>query len=31
MRRSKDIPTEISILYDVQNKEIKFFTDAGRV
>ncbi len=31
MRRRFDIPKEISIVRDFQNKEIRFFTDAGRV
>lgn len=31
MRRSQTIPKEISIVRDIYTKEIKFFTDAGRV
>lgn len=31
LRRRFDIPKEISIVRDFQNKEIRFFTDAGRV
>lgn len=31
MRRSYTIPKEISILRDITTKEIKFFTDSGRV
>jgi DNA-directed RNA polymerase II subunit RPB2 len=31
MRRSYTIPKEISIVRDIYTKEIKFFTDAGRV
>lgn len=30
-RRSYEIPKEISIVRDIVNKEIRFFTDAGRV
>ena len=31
LRRRFDIPKEISIVRDIVNKEIRFFTDAGRV
>lgn len=31
LRRSYEIPKEISIVRDIQNKEIRFYTDAGRV
>lgn len=31
LRRSFEIPKEISIVRDIQNKEIRFYTDAGRV
>lgn len=31
MRRSYTIPKEISIVRDINNKEIRFFTDNGRV
>lgn len=31
MRRSYTIPREISIVRDIYTKEVKFFTDAGRV
>jgi DNA-directed RNA polymerase II subunit RPB2 len=31
MRRMYNIPKEISIVRDIGKKEIKFFTDAGRV
>ena len=31
MRRMYTIPKEISIVRDITRKEIKFFTDAGRV
>jgi len=31
MRRSYTIPKEISIFRDLSTKEIKFFTDSGRV
>lgn len=31
MRRSQSIPKEISMVRDIAKKEIKFFTDAGRV
>lgn len=31
LRRSYEIPKEISIVRDITNKEIRFYTDAGRV
>jgi DNA-directed RNA polymerase II subunit RPB2 len=31
LRRQFEIPKEISIVRDIQNKEIRFYTDAGRV
>jgi DNA-directed RNA polymerase II subunit RPB2 len=31
LRRRFDIPKEISIVRDIMNKEIRFFTDSGRV
>jgi len=31
LRRRFDIPKEISIVRDIVNKEIRFFTDSGRV
>jgi len=31
MRRTYTIPKEISIVRDIYTKEIKFFTDSGRV
>ena len=31
MRRTYTIPKEISIVRDIRTKEIKFFTDQGRV
>lgn len=31
MRRKVDIPKEIAIVRDIQNKEIRFYADAGRV
>jgi DNA-directed RNA polymerase II subunit RPB2 len=31
MRRTYTIPKEISIVRDIYAKEIKFFTDSGRV
>jgi DNA-directed RNA polymerase II subunit RPB2 len=30
-RRSHDIPKEIAIVRDIVNKEVRFYTDAGRV
>ena len=31
MRRNGDIPKDVSIVRDIVNKEIKIYTDAGRV
>jgi DNA-directed RNA polymerase II subunit RPB2 len=31
LRRRYDIPKEVSIVRDIPNKEIRFYTDAGRV
>ena len=31
LRRSMEIPKEISIVRDISNKEVRFFTDPGRV
>ena len=31
LRRSLEIPKEISIVRDISNKEVRFFTDSGRV
>jgi len=31
LRRKHDIPAEISIVRDISNKEVRFFTDPGRV
>jgi DNA-directed RNA polymerase II subunit RPB2 len=31
LRRSLEIPKEISIVRDITNKEVRFFTDSGRV
>jgi DNA-directed RNA polymerase II subunit RPB2 len=31
LRRTFEIPKEVSIVRDIQNKEIRFYTDAGRV
>ena len=31
LRREKKIPEEISIMHDITNKEIKVYTDAGRI
>jgi DNA-directed RNA polymerase II subunit RPB2 len=31
LRRKMEIPKEISIVRDIQNKEIRLYTDAGRV
>lgn len=31
LRRKHEVPKEISIVRDIQNKEIRFFTDSGRV
>lgn len=31
LRRSYEIPKEISIVRDISNKEVRFFTDSGRV
>ena len=31
LRRNYEIPKEISIVRDITNKEIRFYTDAGRV
>ena len=31
LRRTYQIPKEISIVRDIMNKEIRFYTDAGRV
>lgn len=31
IRRRQDLPSEISIVRDILNKEIRFFTDGGRV
>lgn len=31
LRRRGEIPSEISIVRDITNKELRFFTDAGRV
>lgn len=31
LRRRSEIPKEISIVRDISNKEVRFFTDPGRV
>ena len=31
LRRRHEIPSEISIVRDIANKEVRMFTDAGRV
>jgi hypothetical protein len=31
LRRRHEIPSEISIVRDISNKEVRLFTDAGRV
>lgn len=31
MRRNYEVPKEISIVRDISNKEVRFFTDSGRV
>ena len=31
LRRSLEIPKEIAIVRDIQNKELRFYTDSGRV
>jgi hypothetical protein len=31
MRRKTEIPKEVSIVRDILHKEVRFFTDAGRV
>lgn len=31
MRRTYTIPKEISIVWDIYSREVKFFTDSGRV
>lgn len=31
LRRKFEIPKEIAIVRDIQNKEVRFYTDSGRV
>jgi hypothetical protein len=31
LRRNLEIPKEIAIVRDIQNKELRFYTDSGRV
>ena len=31
LRRKHEIPKEIAIVRDIQNKEVRFYTDSGRV
>ena len=31
LRRTLEIPKEIAIVRDIQNKELRFYTDSGRV
>jgi DNA-directed RNA polymerase II subunit RPB2 len=31
LRRRLEIPKEIAIVRDIQNREIRFYTDSGRV